>query len=94
MKTYKQRNQELERQLARVQERFNALAKENYLRKQVIEDNKLFDPVEYSKIFNKFATLVDAIQAIKLLSFDVSREEKQSHAYRIASEVLEQIKDK
>lgn len=91
MKTYKQRNLELHNKLRILQEQHNKVGEENSLRKQVIEDNKLFDPIEYQRIWKKLSIAVDGLEVIKMLSFVIENQDRQNEVHRVTQEVLAQI---
>jgi len=67
MKTYKQKNDELYKELENLREKFFKISLENNLREKVILDNNLFDPIKYQEIFKKLAITVDSLESIRNL---------------------------
>lgn len=65
LKTYKEKNQELYKELESLREKFFKISLENNLREKVILDNNLFDPIKYQEIFKKLAITVDALESIR-----------------------------
>lgn len=106
MKTYREKNKELESKLRDLQTRFHSIIDENNLRKKVIEDNNLFDPIKYKEIFKKLSITVDALESIRFLELqkrldgiDLSKNplvnniESKTIIEAICCEAIEQIRE-
>lgn len=91
MKTYKQKYNDLSNKFYKLEESYRKRCEEVHLMKQVIQNNHLFDPIEYKKILKKLSITIDALEAIKMMSFDIKLEETQKSVYNIATEVLHMV---
>lgn len=103
MKTYKQINQELYSKINDLQTKLAFESSENNLRRKVIDDNNLFDPVKYQEIMTKLMITVDALEHIRTLELKQRLKEpnlpfdkiygNKTAIEAIASEALERIKE-